>query len=332
MSLAVSVLIPTYNREQFIPEVLDSILSQTCAPAEIIVVDDGSTDNTREAVARFGNKVRYHLVQNGGACRARNIAASLATSPFLAFCDSDDLWRSDKLQQQMDLHERNPGLQYSFTNFALFSHTGDVWSERTKLDDAPKDFFAPFFTQDAKTFVYQDSLYDQLLRFQPIWPSTVVLSRQLFAGLDGFQEQFGRNPSEDFEFTLRCVQKSPTGVVLDPVVGVRRHTSNFSVDVDKNTLGQLEILNHALRHHTISASTRTLIQDQINLRRVEASYGAFRRSDFTQTTALLNDVPSHYLDTKTRLKLWISRLPIPLARTVQKLLLKEPPQSPPQTA
>jgi hypothetical protein len=219
----------------------------------------------------------------------------------------------------MDLHARNPTLQYSFTNFSLV--TEGKWADRTKLDDAPADFFSPPLPPGTGPLVYQPSLYDSLLRFQPIWPSTIVLSRQFFTDLGGFREEFGKNPSEDLEFTLRCVQQGSIGIVREPVVGVRRHTGNYSGNVDRNTLGQLEILDYALHHHTLSESTRALIHDQINLRRVEASYGAFYRGDFAQVKSLLTPVPTRDLDSKTRLKLIISRLPGPLAKTMQKFLI-----------
>ena len=319
MPTSVSVLIPAYNGGPYLPETLDSILSQTCPPAEVIVLDDGSTDNTREVVSGLAPRVAYHHQPNGGICRARNAAASFATSPLLAFCDQDDLWRPDKLAQQMELHARNPTLRYSFTNFSLV--TEGTWAERTKLDDAPADFFTAALPKGTEPLVYQPSLYDSLLRFQPIWPSTIVLSRQLFTELQGFREEFGKNPSEDLEFTLRCVQEGNIGIVREPVVGVRRHTANYSGNVDRNTLGQLEILDYALRHHTLSDATRALIYDQMNLRRVEASYGAFHRGDFAQVKSLLTEVPARYLDAKTRLKLLIARLPAPLATPMQKLLV-----------
>src|ERR1700712_934622 len=98
MYASVSVLIPTYNRADLIASTIDSILAQTRLPHEIIVVDDGSTDNTKEVVAAYGSKVKYHFAANSGSPRARNIAASFATGDYYAFCDSDDLWREDKLE------------------------------------------------------------------------------------------------------------------------------------------------------------------------------------------------------------------------------------------
>ena len=89
--LDVSVVIPTYNRADWLPRTLASILGQTLEPMEVIVVDDGSTDGTEALARSFPPTVRYSRIENSGVCRARNAGVSLARGSWLAFCDSDDL-------------------------------------------------------------------------------------------------------------------------------------------------------------------------------------------------------------------------------------------------
>ncbi|MDX1389152.1 MAG: glycosyltransferase family 2 protein, partial [Acidobacteriota bacterium] len=96
-SLAVSVVIPTYNRRDRVVRAVDSALAQCGAGDEIIVVDDGSTDRTREALERYGHRVRYIDTPNRGAGRARNIGIAEAKNPLVAFLDSDDTWMPGKL-------------------------------------------------------------------------------------------------------------------------------------------------------------------------------------------------------------------------------------------
>lgn len=321
MAIPVSVLIPAYNGAAYLPETLDAILAQTYPAAEVIVLDDGSQDGTRDAVARFGSRVRYHYTPNGGICRARNQAASLATSPYLAFCDQDDLWLPDKLAQQMELHDRDEALNFSFTNFCYM--TDGVRQQPSKLEEAPVDFFADASTPPGTApFVYPASLYGSLLRFQPIWPSTVVVRSDFFRAVGGFREEFGKNPSEDFEFSLRCLLQEPVGVVREPVVSVRRHAGNYSGNNDRNTRGQIEILQYVLQHHPIGSALKAQVTDQIELRRMEAAYGAFHSGDFALVRSLLSPVPKRYLDQKSALKLWIARLPHPLAKPLWRLLVK----------
>ena len=320
MNPPVSVLIPVYNGARYLPATLDSILSQTYPPSEVVVLDNGSTDNTREVVTRLGDRVRYHYMENSGVCRARNKAASFATSQYLAFCDHDDLWRSDKLAQQMELHRKNPDLHYSFTNFSIV--VDDIWSEKTKFEDVRGEFLLPAVPAGSEPFELDRSIYEELLEFQPIWPSTVVISREIFDKLGGFREEFDKNPSEDFEFSLRCVMNPPIGVVREPVVGVRKHESNFSRDNYKNTRGQLEILRFALKNHPISDGTRSLIKRQIEARSVEAAYAAFRRYEFSEVVSLTREVDPSLLDSRMRLKVWISKMPPPAADLLVKILTK----------
>ncbi|WP_348267232.1 glycosyltransferase [Edaphobacter paludis] len=317
---AVSVLVPTYNRAHFLPETLDSILSQTYSPAEIIVVDDGSTDDTQDVVSRLYPKVKYHRINNSGVCTARNIAASFATSPYIAFCDSDDLWRQDKLEKQMELHLRHPEVQHSFTNFSIV--TEGNWARETKFDGARPTFFAHCEKALDFALICGASLYDELLTFQPIFPSTTLMSRDFFYRIGGYKDSLGRVLSEDLEFALRCVQHAPIGIITEPVVGIRKHTSNFSGSTFATTCGEIEILNYALQNHSVTESTKELLADQIALRRVGASYGAFSAGRFTACKELLSAIPNRYLTPKLRLKLLISNSPEPIARFLQKLFVQ----------
>ena len=100
----VSVIIPTYNRETTILKAVKSVLDQTYQDIEVIIVDDGSTDKTKEIIGDIRDKrVKYiRLADNAGACKARNIGIDMAKGDYIAFQDSDDIWRPNKLERQMD--------------------------------------------------------------------------------------------------------------------------------------------------------------------------------------------------------------------------------------
>ncbi|MSP12355.1 MAG: glycosyltransferase family 2 protein [Chloroflexi bacterium] len=97
----VSVIVPVFNGVQFLPEAVDSIRAQNYHPLEIIIVDDGSTDDTARAAAGLGPDVRYLYKTNGGPSSARNAGLVVAKGAFMAFLDADDLWPADKLQIQV---------------------------------------------------------------------------------------------------------------------------------------------------------------------------------------------------------------------------------------
>ena len=317
---SVSVIIPTYNRAELLPATIDSIVSQTYPIEQIIVIDDGSTDDTEAVARQLPSKVQYHRQDNGGVCAARNLGAKLAKSRFLAFCDGDDLWRADKLALQMQLHEQVPSLQYSFTNFSIIKD--DIWSSSSKFDDAPPGFFEGCESIDDSSLIAQTSMYERILRFQPIWPSTVLITAELFRDLRGFNETFGRNPSEDLEFTLRCLSTGPIGIISTPCVGIRKHSSNFSGSSYRNTLGQIEILKYVLSHHPISDSTRAAVSASIDARRIDAGSGAFALKEFDRCRDLLHGIPDFRLTWNLRAKRLISKCPKSIANVMHSILSK----------
>ena len=111
----VSVIIPTYNRANYIARAVNSVLNQTCKEYEIIVVDDGSTDTTKDVVMQFQNKVKYFRQENQGSAAARNRGIQESRGEYIAFLDSDDYWVPEKLEEQvkvLDAH-KNVGIVYA---------------------------------------------------------------------------------------------------------------------------------------------------------------------------------------------------------------------------
>jgi len=119
MSSTISIIIPTYNRAHLINRAISSALAQCAADDEVIVVDDGSTDNTAEVVATFGDAVQYVRVPNGGAGSARNVGIKLATKDLVAFLDSDDEWFPHKLDLQRRMMDAQPNVLYCFSDFGV---------------------------------------------------------------------------------------------------------------------------------------------------------------------------------------------------------------------
>src|SRR6056297_995853 len=105
----VSVIIPTYNRSFTVTKAIDSVLEQTYDDHEIIVVDDGSTDDTYEVLRAYLNKIDYKYKENGGISSARNCALQMARGKYIALLDSDDYWKPEKLERQMECFANNPG-------------------------------------------------------------------------------------------------------------------------------------------------------------------------------------------------------------------------------
>lgn len=116
----VSVILPAYNGELYVGQAIDSVLQQTYQNFEIIVIDDGSTDNTSRVIQNFGKKVRYVYQQNGGIGAVRNRGIAMANGDFFAFLDHDDLWLPKKLELQMEQMEIHPELDMVFCAVTQF--------------------------------------------------------------------------------------------------------------------------------------------------------------------------------------------------------------------
>ena len=121
----ISVIIPVYNCDRYLSEAIDSVLAQTYPPSEIIVLDDGSTDDSGAVAQHYRTSVRYEYQTHGGVGSARNRGAELAQGNFLAFLDADDLWAEDKLHDQIAAFSREPDLEAIFGMMQQF-HSPDL--------------------------------------------------------------------------------------------------------------------------------------------------------------------------------------------------------------
>jgi GT2 family glycosyltransferase len=317
MALEVSVVVPSYNRAHLIAHTLDSILNQTHRPAEVVVVDDGSTDNTETVVRNFGRGVKYLRIENSGPPRARNVGANATTAPWLAFCDSDDLWHPSKLSLQGRLFEKAPDIDYCFTNFCIV--VDEQWSTESKFDSLPAGYWDLASRQlEPDLFVVEESMFGRLLLGQPIFPSTVMMKRTFFETAGGWREELGRNPAEDVEFTLRCIGLGPVGVVATPLAGVRKHTSNFSGSALRNSLGHIEVLRFVLKNNPAARPYTSLIEQQILMRTEGAVEITFAEGDFVRTRELLESVPYNSRSWKLHLKAMISHSPKILGHLFRK--------------
>jgi glycosyltransferase involved in cell wall biosynthesis len=144
----ISVVIPAFNAGRFIRRTIDSVLAQTYAADEIIVVDDGSTDNTAELVNNYGEKVRYIYQKNAGDGPARNTGITAAQNDWIAFLDHDDQWLPDRLLSQKELLDRNPQLKWCGGNFYKQSQNHRIIAgdeQKTALIMGDKEYFDDFF-------------------------------------------------------------------------------------------------------------------------------------------------------------------------------------------
>jgi glycosyltransferase involved in cell wall biosynthesis len=205
----VSVIIPTYNRAAWVTEAAASVLAQTFRDFELLVVDDGSTDGTLEALAPFSGCLKLLRRQrNRGVSAARNFGISASQGEWLAFLDSDDLWLPDKLARQMAYLESRPDL--------LICQTDEVWVRHGKRVNPPLTH------RKAGGHIFQASLERCMVS-----PSAVMLHRRLLDEVGLFDVTLPA--AEDYDLWLRVSWRYPIGLVPEPLVVKRGgHTDQLS--------------------------------------------------------------------------------------------------------
>ena len=145
MSALISCIVPVYNGEKYLAEAIESILAQSYRPLEIIVVDDGSTDETPQVVAGFKDQVVYLEQSNKGPSATRNLGVSASRGDFVAFLDPDDLWHPDKLARQMARFEARPELDLCVAHVQLF-WVSEMQDEAARLRDQARVHIVPAYT------------------------------------------------------------------------------------------------------------------------------------------------------------------------------------------
>ena len=202
MTQPVSAVIPTYNRAATIGRAINSVLAQTYPVRELIIADDGSTDDTEHIMrACEDDRIVYHRMPvNGGAATARNAGVRLASSPLIAFLDSDDVWMPDKLEKQMAYLETHPDCKLVYCKFRYHENSDDD--------------YGPFRDLDGRKM--EGDIRLELLERNTIGTPTVLVNRESFLSCGGFDDTL--RSLEDWEFAVRFAKDNPIGFVDETLV------------------------------------------------------------------------------------------------------------------
>jgi len=226
MNKLVSVIIPTYNRAKIIKKSIDSVLAQTYQDIEIIIVDDGSKDNTKELIESLNNpKIKYFYQENAGASAARNTGIKNASGQFIAFLDSDDVWLSEKLEKQLDVFKNNENIDIVYSGFKWIEETGDKYEINRFKNYKTKKEFAKFL----------------LCNMLPICP-IVMIKKSVFDNIGVFDENL--IVAEDWEFCLRALPHHNFYYIDEVLTHFYRNNKSLSAtaDIEKMKKTHLDVL------------------------------------------------------------------------------------------
>lgn len=199
----ISVIIPTYNRANTILRSVNSVLNQTYEDIELLIIDDGSTDNTKKLLEQLGDsRIRYICLDtNSGASNARNVGAKHAKGEWIAFQDSDDAWKPDKLNKQMKYALEHP--EYNLIYSSYIAHLAD------------QDIYFP---TEPLPSVMEGEMFDVLLLRNVIGAPTMLIEREAFLQSGGFDTAY--QSLEDWEFVIRFSKNNLIGYVPDCLMDV----------------------------------------------------------------------------------------------------------------
>ena len=240
----VSVIIPTFNRASMVVEAVDSVLAQSYHPLEIIVVDDGSTDDTEVRLAGYGERIKViRRSLNRGVSAARNCGIRRSCGSYVALLDSDDLWLPDKIECQVDFFLKQPE--------ARICQTEEIWIRRGKRVNPRR-----------KHRKYSGYIFPHCLPLCIVSPSAVMIKQELLSQVGLFDEQLPA--CEDYDLWLRIAAHYPIFLLEEPLIIKRGgHADQLSGTVLFLDRYRIQSLCKLLQKEELSAAQRQQVLTEL---------------------------------------------------------------------
>jgi hypothetical protein len=258
----VSVIIHTFNNEEFIAETVESVLRQTYNDYEIIVVDDGSEDGTRDALLPYMQKIRYHYKENGGIASAKNAGISLSNAEFIAFLDHDDLWVPDKLKIQMEHFNSNPQVGLVYAKYTSFRDGKEL---RTKPEKG-----------------YSGWIFKELLSKSFIQTSTVAVKKECLNAVGPYDESF--TLGDEYDMFLRVAKRFQCGFVDKELTKYRVHDRNASKDDLLFDKENLRVFKKVYNGYTdLDEKEKKILRKRIAMYSIKVARGLYNRGQLKES-------------------------------------------------
>mgnify|MGYP001233427655 FL=1 len=256
----ISVIIPTYNRCDLLKRAINSVIKQTITPKEIIIVDNGSTDQTYQMVSSLFPEINYFIEKKRGVSAARNKGILESKSKWIAFLDSDDTWKPTKLEKQMEFSTFNQD-KYRII------HTDETWYRNKK-----------FLNQLKKHKKSGGNIFKNSLQLCCISPSSVVLKKQIFDDYGLFDENL--EVCEDYDMWIRITAKEEVGFLDSPLVlKYGGHSDQLSKKFWGMDRFRIKSLEKNLKNEHFSKSQKINVLDTLIEKLTIVSDGALKRGN-----------------------------------------------------
>ena len=271
----ISVIIPTYNRKETLKRAIQSVLIQSYTPYEIIIIDDGSNDGTKEWLKDNFPNVKYIYQMNSGVSSARNKGIKFARGDWIALLDSDDEWLPSKLKDQAYEIELNPA--------AKFLHTNEIWIRNGVRVNQMK-----------KHKKYGGYIFEKCLDMCRISPSSVLIKKDIFDEIGMFDETL--KVCEDYDLWLRFASKYPVHFLDQPLIKkYGGHSDQLSKVDDGIESYRIRSLKKIMNSNILNKKQKTITKDVLVKKMYIYAKGLEKRNKIRE----LND-------TKKNIQYWIN--------------------------
>ncbi|CAN2048994.1 UDP-glucose:(glucosyl)LPS beta-1,3-glucosyltransferase [Candidatus Magnetomoraceae bacterium gMMP-1] len=224
----VSVIIPCYNSAEYICEAVESVLQQSYSHYEILLINDGSIDNTELVLSPYMDRINYYYKKNGGASSARNFGINKAKGEYIAFLDADDIWRKNKLTLQMEFFQNNPNVSLVYSDSSTFDSKGI-------LHDSVK-----YVVETPSGYVLDDMIIHNFLN-----NSTVIVKKFCFETVGAWNEALLNG--NDYDIWLKISAYYEFGFVDEVLVDTRYHSQGLSSMLDMQSENSIKIQESFLK-------------------------------------------------------------------------------------
>lgn len=300
-----SLVIPVYNRALLIDSTLKSALNQSLAFDEIIVVDDGSTDEIASVLAKYSDRIKVIHTANRGVQQARNTGVDAARGDRVVFCDSDDLLDEDYLLVMSKWIECYPDIDVTYCNFSTF---GDRPWFSDRYFSAPDGYFDGAQLVNG-FYMNVPDLYIKSARYPTMWVTGMMVRKDFYKKINGFNSVFHKVVTEDWEFNLRVIIQGQVSLCRRVLTRVRMHNGNQSRNSLKLSLGAATTLGFSLKNHKGNEKYKNELNKIISEFNIKSFNLAFEKGDFLVAKKLLMLDQLSIIGLKFNLKKFIINCP-----------------------
>jgi len=297
-----SVIIPVYNRSDLVIGTINTVLNQTVQPFEIVICNDGSTDNTADIISSINCPlIKLINIENSGPSYARKIAVEHAKGDWLAFLDSDDQWHPNYLETISTIASTS-NAECIIANFKTIQNKKTL--KESKFSEAPSDFFKTDNIDSRDFEEASDDIFIKTLNFQPCFPSALSCTIDAYKKVGGITLHSRTLKSEDSHLTRKLYFYSKVYFLFTPLVEIHIHENNRSNNLSGETdyigklKGRLSILKILLKDPLIIRQYNTQLTNEIEKSEVDIFRQIFWAGKYREALKQFSRCDSQYLTTK----------------------------------